>query len=154
MHAGEIAQAGWQWWRLTRQQPDDAEAWAGLVVCGQATERGAFADRAHRALYAAADEPTRQQELARQWQRLAATPAGRQKPAMGTSPLTELLQRSAAVLQDAAEHNPGRADVHFHHAASLAGLGSRARANVAVDRALAINPHYRQAKALKRELAA
>jgi len=50
------------------------------------------------------------------------------------------------VLAHQAEATPGRADVHYHHAVLEAARGDRTTAQLAVSRALAINPRYADAR--------
>ena len=153
MHAGRPQHAAWHWWRRIRRAGRDAEAWAGLIVCAHTAGRGRLAQRAQARCRQRLDPDARHHALAQAWHHLAPTRVARNGPSSAPSPLTELLQRSTRVLADAAEAHPGRADVHYHHARCLAGLGARGRASVAVDQALAINPKYRDAINLKADLA-
>lgn len=154
LHAGQPEAAAWAWWRRTRLSPGEASAWAGLVVAAHAADRPKLIRQAKRRLAECAERADRQQALAVAWHHLAATRAGRATPGAAPSPLRGLLQRADRVLQTAAAEHPGRADAHYHHARCLKTLGSRARATVAVDQALAINPKYRDALELKATLAA
>jgi len=152
MHAGRLQAAVWRWWRRVRHEPTDAEAWAGLIVCAHAVGRGRLADRAWARCRVWADSSARRQALAEAWQRLAATRRGRTAPAPARSPLRELLHHSTQTLSNAGDAYPKRADVHYHHARCLAALHNEQHARRAVDRALAINPAYRDALELQHAL--
>jgi tetratricopeptide (TPR) repeat protein len=152
MHAGLFAQAGRQWWRLTRSRRASSAGWAGLLVCAHLTGRDALVRRAEAYLRSHTSPAERRRMLASLW-RDAAGPAAMQQalrlPKQPASPrrvLAGMVRDAAHVLAHQAEATPGRADVHYHHAVLEAARGDRTTAQLAVSRALAINPRYADAR--------
>jgi predicted Zn-dependent protease len=154
MHVGQLREAAWQWWRLTRLAQSDGEAWAGLAVCGQQLDRPKLTQQAHARLAACSNHARRRELLAGHWQ--ATTPAQVVRKPIGTSrsALTELLAASSDTLQQAQRDHPDRADVHYHLANCEAARHHREAAQAAVAEALRINPGYEEAQNLQAALCA
>lgn len=85
-------------------------------------------------------------ELANQWTPRSAPQTAGADPE--TSVLKPLLERSASVLDWAVKSNPAYADLRFHRANCLSGLGRDDTAREELEAALALNPRYRKAREL------
>jgi len=152
MHAGRFARAGRQWWKLTRRSGAALAGWAGLLVCAHVTGRDALVRRAEARLRAHTSEAERRRMLASVW-REAAGPDAVSRALIGSPPsasprhlLAGMVREAAHVLARQAEATPGRADVHYHHAVLEAARGDTTTAQLAISRALAINPRYADAR--------
>jgi tetratricopeptide (TPR) repeat protein len=76
LHAGRFTQAGYCFWRVTRQlttssKSEIPQAWAGVAVCALATDHLRLAQRASQQLAAHADAGQRRELLAALWQHVA-----------------------------------------------------------------------------------
>lgn len=158
MHAGRFAAAGRQWWILSRSASAPLAGWAGLLVCALVTGRDALTRRAEAQLRSHTSNTERRRMLAGLWREAAGPAAVRQalaSPRANTTPrsvLADMVRDAAHVLAAQARDTPSRADVHYHHAVLEAARGDPVTAQLAVSRALTINPRYDAAAALARRL--
>lgn len=152
MRRGAFTDAGYTWWKLTRLTPDAPRAWAGLALCALIEERDGLLHRAERELSLHTSRAERRAVMAELWPNAAiamAKPRHAADPAHHTkSPLTNLLRTSSHALGRAARQHPERADLFYHLAVCEHQQGDTTLARQAVERALAINPHYAAAQAL------
>ncbi len=155
MQGGRFAAAGRQWWKLTRSATAERIGWAGLLVCAHVTGRDALTRRAETWLGSHTAKAERRRMLAGLWREAAgphaAQAALRSEPNATAKPrsvLAGLVRDAAHALAAQAEATPGRADVHYHHAMLEAARGDTRTAQVAVSRALQINPRYTAAQVL------
>ncbi|MEM1108035.1 MAG: tetratricopeptide repeat protein [Planctomycetota bacterium] len=149
LNAGRWGEAALAYRQATRQQPGNAEAWAGLVTVAHAADRPQLKARADRKLRSLTERDERRRLLAQLYPHTLGAP-GQTKPeaAQAHSPLQRMLADAAAVMQQAAERYPGRADVHYHHAVCNLARGEASSAGDGLEKALAINPKYAAAQAL------
>ncbi len=160
MHTGRFAAAGHVWWQAARQCPTDVTAWAGLLVCALCCDRVRIAKRARSDLERRTSKAERRLLLADLWQHAAmgkviAQTIGDEadnEPQDQLTMLDQLLHRAADALVDHAQLHPQRADTHYHLATCRDALDDRDQAAEFVQRALAINPNYRNAQKLAQRL--
>jgi tetratricopeptide (TPR) repeat protein len=158
MQAGQFGPAVWWWYKVTRIDARNVEAWASLAICGLSADRPGITDRAERRLEPLAGEGARMEALAEAWLDAVCGDVVRQAVAacdpvgITASPLTWILQRSSEVLEQQAQRRPGWADTHYHTAVCRAALGDDETARDNVQAALDINPNYRAAMTLAASL--
>jgi tetratricopeptide (TPR) repeat protein len=160
LQSGQREAAAWQWFRVARQRPGFAHAWAILhaiaATCGRARIMQYASERMDRLLTV----EERRAHLAEAWLQVAGAAVirdaldGGQVAEPVASPLTAMLSRARDVLANHASMHGSHADVHYHLARCEAALGHPTAARTAVDLALHINPRYAAASALRDELAA
>ncbi len=147
LNAGRWGESARAYYNAARRQPEDAEAWAGLVTCGHVAGRKRLMNRADRKLRAMTTREARRNLLARLYPHFVGAPhQAVPEAAMAHSPLQRMLADAAKVMRKTAEKHPGRADVHFHHGVCNLGRGETADASDALAKALAINPRYEAAQ--------
>jgi len=180
LHAGAFADAAWAYRRLARlaDREDDFEratdAMAGLTVAGLGADRPRLAGLARRRLLAmlSGDEEACRTAIAGVWRHAAAAriiaatrrktvgggqadgsaEAGREDPAGDT--LRPMLARAVSALRASADREPDRADTLYHLAVCEHELGEQASARATLDKALALNPDYADARRLAMRLSA
>jgi len=158
MHAGQFRAAVWWWWKATRLNASDVESWAALVVCGLSIDRPCLTDRAAARLESIASDDERDAALSRAWLHAVSGQIidGATRPVEPAeepaSPLTWMLERSAAVLSQQSAKRPGWADTLYHTAVCRAALGDFLEAGECVQAALDINPLYKAATTLAARL--
>ena len=159
MHNGQFGPAGRIWWRIARQEPLDAEAWAGLRVCALASGKTRLAQRVDALRPSANKSSGHRQVLARLWQHAASgaairvaagAPETKQPPVR--SPLEALVHQARQALAEHVCAHPRRADAHYHLAICENALGDTTEASRQVDHALLINSHYAAASELSSRL--
>lgn len=149
LNAGRWGESARAYFNSARRQPEDAEAWAGLVTCGHVAGRPRLMNRADRKLRTLTTREARRNLLARLYPHFVGAPhQAIPEAALAHSPLQRMLADAATVMRKTAEKHPGRADVHFHHAVCNLGRGEVADAGDSLEKALAINPNYAAAQTL------
>ncbi|MCC6578825.1 MAG: tetratricopeptide repeat protein [Phycisphaeraceae bacterium] len=159
MHNGRFGMAGRCWWQLTRHQPQDAAAWAGLLVCALQVHRPKLVDHARKHLRIHASKQQRRQLVATLWSvacagRVMAQLRGEPdvQPVPQASVLDCLLASAQRTFAEHCEHWPRRADTHYHLAVCSKAMGEKAMAVDAVADALRVNPTYTSAQRLATDL--
>ncbi|MEM6854457.1 MAG: tetratricopeptide repeat protein, partial [Planctomycetota bacterium] len=153
LNAGRWGESARAYRNAARRQPDDAEAWAGLVTCAHLASRKRMMSRADRKLRAMTSREERRNLLARLYPHAVGAPNQIvPEAALAHSPLQRMLAEASVVMHKTAEKYPGRADVHFHRAVCDLGRGEAADAGDALEAALDINPNYAAAQSLADDL--
>lgn len=156
LHAGNIGESAFWWWRVTRLHHDRARAWAGLLVCALADGREQIIRRARQQLAMHTSRPERQRLVADLWCHAAGGLAAKRAmseqitPAVApASPLSSLLTASIRVLEEQTARTPERADHWYHLAALQLAENDAEQASASLENALRINPRYAAATRLK-----
>ena len=158
VHAGRFKEASLSYYKATRQNPREADAWAGLYISATHCRRDRLAERALNELTRYTASRQRRNLLAEHYQHAAATVAIEEglkdapPPHAGETTFQTLLKDAAVTLQGAAQDYPDRADVRYHLAICHQLLDDPSEAMLHADEALAINPHYKAAEHLADQL--
>lgn len=159
MHAGRFSTAGHHWWQVTRHEPTHVAAWAGLLVCALHCDRPRIIKNARRNLERQTSKVQRREQLALMWQHAAMgeviaktnQPLAAKQPTEPTL-LDQLLHSAAHTFAQNAKKYPGRADTHYHLAVCQNAIDDESDAKQNVLKALEINPNYRAAQSLDRQI--
>ncbi|MEM7627013.1 MAG: tetratricopeptide repeat protein [Planctomycetota bacterium] len=152
LNTGRTGEAGRAYFRATRQNPGDAEAWAGLVTCAHHAGRKGLTRKADARLRSLTERAERRQQLAAVHAHTVGAPGQLAPEAAARSPLQRMLLDASNVMAQTAAKFPERADVHFHRAVCDAARGETADAGRWLDAALRINPKYAAAQAMSDRL--
>jgi tetratricopeptide (TPR) repeat protein len=159
MHAGRFSAAGLHWWQVTAQQPDDVAAWAGCLVCALCCHRPRIAQHAQQNLNRRSGKAQRHQLLTSMWQHAAMgkviapfNEPGPVEQQPQQTRLEQLLHSAANTLTRHAEQYPRRADTYYHLSICQDAIGDKSNASQNVQKSLDINPDYRAAQSLARQI--